>query len=444
MASESKNSAVESVVLPDSEAKSTKKRKGILSRIWNALFRVRGDDYGKRLEHISKEEAAVLARITRRSNSLRRMTRHFIVFSVLIEMDSQFLNVIAGHEWFLLFLSMSLPLALGYCSGFCYHHHKILKLELANESIASLTDCKLGLVSVSYLGSAAENAYKILVDYCYTSLSRINSDSQGPRVMMFFSFACAQSFGDGKDHKTLEKLRAERQAKIDELKEKTNYYITQQLIQRYDPDPAAKAAAATVLASKLGADSGLKVYVADDSNPTASTGKSKDVDLGTNTSGLRQRKQSTHKKTNSSESSHSERFEGVDLPHQQQLVVEHHPQAGLTSNDGGWIARLAALLVGEDPAHSYALICGNCHMHNGLARKEDFPYITYYCPHCNALNRPKQSDDRVFVSGSATPTSMSANADNNDNVVGSPGGSTVEEISPSATSVANATETSES
>ena len=36
---------------------------------------------------------------------------------------------------------------------------------------------------------------------------------------------------DNKDHKTLERLRAERQAKIDELKEKTNYYTTQQLIQ---------------------------------------------------------------------------------------------------------------------------------------------------------------------------------------------------------------------
>lgn len=41
----------------------------------------------------------------------------------------------------------------------------------------------------------------------------------------------------------------------------------------------------------------------------------------------------------------------------------------------------------------------------GLARKEDFPYITYYCPHCQALNRPKQSDERV--SGSSTPTSGS-------------------------------------
>lgn len=37
--------------------------------------------------------------------------------------------------------------------------------------------------------------------------------------------------GDRKDAKTLERLRAERQAKIDELKERTNYYTTQQLIQ---------------------------------------------------------------------------------------------------------------------------------------------------------------------------------------------------------------------
>jgi hypothetical protein len=35
--------------------------------------------------------------------------------------------------------------------------------------------------------------------------------------------------GDCKDHQRLERLKAE-QEKINELKEKTNYYITQQLI----------------------------------------------------------------------------------------------------------------------------------------------------------------------------------------------------------------------
>jgi hypothetical protein len=34
-----------------------------------------------------------------------------------------------------------------------------------------------------------------------------------------------------KDKDTLERLRAERKAKIDELKDRTNYYLTQELIQ---------------------------------------------------------------------------------------------------------------------------------------------------------------------------------------------------------------------
>ena len=37
---------------------------------------------------------------------------------------------------------------------------------------------------------------------------------------------------------------------------------------------------------------------------------------------------------------------------------------------------------------------------SGLARKQDFPYITYYCPHCHALNRPKQLEEHVSSSSS--------------------------------------------
>ncbi|XP_052203647.1 uncharacterized protein At2g24330-like isoform X2 [Diospyros lotus] len=201
---------------------------------------------------------------------------------------------------------------------------------------------------------------------------------------------------DRKDQKALDKLRAERQAIIDELKEKTNYYTTQQLIQRYDPDPAAKAAAATVLASKLGAESGLKVYVGDESKLSVPTGKSNDVEL-VQSNGLRNRKelQTRYVNTVSDVLQHSDKDlkstgnPVPDISEHNQLVFEHdHP--GSTTHDGGWVARIAALLVGEDPSQSYALICGHCRMHNGLARKEDFAFITYYCPHCNALNRSKQ------------------------------------------------------
>ncbi|ONK57211.1 uncharacterized protein A4U43_C10F17740 [Asparagus officinalis] len=197
---------------------------------------------------------------------------------------------------------------------------------------------------------------------------------------------------DRKDQKTLERLRAERKAKLDELKERTNYYTTQQLIQRYDLDPAAQAAAASVLASKLGIDSGLKVFLGDEANANPSSARSNDVEL-VQPGGLRNRRQ-THSRNNSNGSSGMPQSM-VEVPNESgagaqivssrgQMVVEHH--RGPSPSDGGWIGRIAALLVGEDPSHCYALICGNCLRHNGLARREDFPHIIYYCPHCNALN----------------------------------------------------------
>lgn len=337
---------------PASKATTKKKKKGILSRIWNGIFRIHGDDFEKRLQYISKEEATVLARMKKRSQSWRRMIRHLIIFSVIFEV-----------------------IAVGY---------------------AIITTRSTDL-------NWKMRAFRVLPMFLLPAVS-----SLAYTTFISFTRMC-----DRKDQKTLERLRAERQAKIDELKEKTNYYSTQQLIQRYDPDPAAKAAAATVLASKLGADSGLKVYVGDESNLHTPTGRSNDVEV-VQSGGLRNRKQ-PHTGSASAGSSpmhhsgegtpHSPLNDDAHASEHNQLVVNHQYPQESSTNDGGWIARIAALLVGEDPTQSYALICGNCHMHNGLARKEDFPYITYYCPHCQALNRPKQSEERT--SSSSTPNSGS-------------------------------------
>lgn len=143
------------------------------------------------------------------------------------------------------------------------------------------------------------------------------------------------------------------------------------MFQRYDPDPAAKAAAASVLASKLGADSGLKVYLGEESKLNVPQGKSNDVQL-VQSDGLRNRKQHITR-TSSEGSSPSQQFvqemphdyaiDGPEAHAQPQTIVEHHQSSG--RSDGGLFARIAALLVGEDPTQCYALICGNCHMHNG-------------------------------------------------------------------------------
>ncbi|CAL9047867.1 uncharacterized protein At2g24330 [Musa acuminata AAA Group] len=343
--------ATAAVVDPANSSKGGKQpRRGVVSRLWRGIFGA-DDDFQKKLEHLSKEEASVHARLKRRAKSSRKMTRNIIVSSVILEVVAVTCAIVTTRS-----------------------------VDL---------DWKM-------------RAIRVLPMFVLPGLSTI----------IYSALVSFTRMLDDKDQKTLERLRAERQAKIDELKEKTNYYNTQQLIQRYDLDPAAKAAAATVLASKLGADSGLKVHVGDES--TSSTlGKSNDVEL-VQSSGLHNRKP-MHRRGHSTGSSTTSQIidktlneyvaDTQEIGSPNQRVVEHF--RGSAFDDGGWLARVAALLVGEDPTQCYALICAHCHMHNGLAKKEDFAYITYYCPHCHALNGGSRHSEEELgsSSGKDTPTS---------------------------------------
>lgn len=113
----------------------------------------------------------------------------------------------------------------------------------------------------------------------------------------------------------------------------------------------------------------------DESKLTAApVGKSNDVEL-VPPGGLRNRKQvqtrdgSTVLHPHEEEMLHQTGPEGLDISSHQQLVVEHHQPTGSSTQDSGWFARIAALLVGDDPTQSYALICGNCHVHNGKGKE---------------------------------------------------------------------------
>lgn len=319
-----------------------KEKKGIFSRFWNGLIRLHGDDFEKRLQYISKEEASILARMKKRSTRWRKTARNVIVSSLFLEV-----------------------LAIGYA----IMTTRSVKLDTKMRALRVFPIFVLPVISW-----ALYSGLKSLTGMC-----------------------------ERKDQRTLESLRAERQEKIDELKERTNYYNTQQLIQRYDTDPAAKAAAASVLASKLGADSGLQFLLDESHLNQHGIGKSSDVEL-MQSSGLRRRTPSEAARSPGSNfDKDSFQYAGsevseVSLP--SELIVDHQTPVAITPQDGGWMARLAALLVGEDPTQSYALICGNCHMHNGLARKEDFLVITYYCPHCHALNKSRNFDENSTANNS--------------------------------------------
>ncbi|XP_020595482.1 uncharacterized protein At2g24330-like [Phalaenopsis equestris] len=328
-------------------------RRGIISRIWRGIIGVKNEDYEKKLQHLSKEEAAVDAKMKRRAQSSRRRARNLIMLSVTFEVVAVSIAVIA-----------------------------IKSLDLTGPMKFFRTLPAILLPGLSYV------VYSLL-----ESLTRML---------------------DRKDQKTLERLRAERKAKLDELKEKTNYYTTQQLIQRYDLDQAAKIAAASVLASRLGTESGLNFHIGDEPAKTTETIKSSGIVRAQSGPDLQRKQPSASKGTTQLPEIPKEvgsSPQGHVAAAHDQVVVEHF--RGSSGTDGGWVARIAALLVGEDPSQCYALICGNCHKHNGLSRKEDFPHITYYCPHCHALNTSMKIDNQNLpLTGSNTGSVTSAETKN--------------------------------
>ncbi|KAK6155530.1 hypothetical protein DH2020_009778 [Rehmannia glutinosa] len=349
MAAESKNDVKDSVTTTDTVIKKTKKKKGLLSRLWGAIFRLHGDDFEKRLQYISKEEAAVLSRITRRSQSWRRMNRHLIIFSVLFE-NGGFI--------------ISQAIAVGYA----IMTTRSLDLNWKMRAYACPTNVYAASIVFPYLLLPSEASQGCVV-HC-SGMTLI----QQPKPPL-------------------------------QLCWRPNWVLILVLKYMWETSLRTMCLLERAMMRKL---QGLADYEIGN-HPLAKNS-------------TMQNPPARH--------TEEEMLDGADMSQQRQMVVEHHPQAGLSTNDGGWIARLAALLVGEDPTQSYALICGNCHMHNGLARKEDFPYVTYYCPHCNALNRPKQPDERVSGANSPAMTSTVEDA------VPSAGGSIADKISASNSPVA--------
>ncbi|KAI4379710.1 hypothetical protein MLD38_005972 [Melastoma candidum] len=322
-----------------------------MSGILRGIFGLgRDDDYERKLRNISKEESSLLARIQGRSNSSSRAVRLLLFSSFALEV-----------------------VAISYA---------IAKLR---SSSSDWSDRIISILPVLVLPG--------LTVLCYWTIHRL-----------------AKILND-KDQKKLERLQAQRQAKIDELKQRTNFYAAQQLIQRYDPDPMTQAAAASIFGSKSVANSDSQASATDE---TLLARKSSAVESG-NPIGLRKRpvKGSPKRDGESGGSSHADHSEitprDAEMEVEEfingQIIVDHYDSTAAIE-DCGWITRITSLLVGEDRTESCPLICGNCHKHNGLATKEDFPTIMYYCPHCHAFNRPKNMEKATDFFGSSDKSSL--------------------------------------
>lgn len=130
----------------------------------------------------------------------------------------------------------------------------------------------------------------------------------------------------------------------------------------------AKEAAARVLAAKLGTEAGFKLSPEQSQSDEMATDTMK-VDQDGSSVGIRRRilppNGSSLRSGESSPSSQQLEEKTTASQYRANGPLQPRMDGEPKPSSGGWVARLAAILVGEDPTQSYALICGNCNMHNG-------------------------------------------------------------------------------
>lgn len=69
-----------------------------------------------------------------------------------------------------------------------------------------------------------------------------------------------------------------------------------------------------------------------------------------------------------------------------QLTAPARPPGPILPRDRSAVDKLVDYLLGDGPNNRYALICRQCHSHNGMSLREDFEFVAFRCCYCNAFN----------------------------------------------------------
>ncbi|KAJ7617586.1 hypothetical protein DFH06DRAFT_100253 [Mycena polygramma] len=203
----------------------------------------------------------------------------------------------------------------------------------------------------------------------------------GPIVILFIRRIVQVWYarkGDAED-KTLQVLLKAQRAKVEEIKKKTNFYETRELLSRYDSANGGN-----------GSVSSPNTPVRGGKGPRPSTPPPPSHSAAPSPSGAPLQSQSTA-----------------------------HPPPPAPTHRRGWFDALADVLVGPDDAalsaaqkqamdekQKYALICEGCWKHCGLVPEGVWGGMQFTCPKCGHFNASPQSRGLVPASqSSASPLS---------------------------------------
>ncbi|ETS64958.1 hypothetical protein PaG_00401 [Moesziomyces aphidis] len=187
------------------------------------------------------------------------------------------------------------------------------------------------------------------------------------------------------EDKHLIDLRRQKREKVDEIKRATKYDHLRMLLDKYDEGGPKPAEAATPVKQKAGSKSGSPS--SKQGTPPAGASTSTPPHSG-NVPAL------------STPEAHALQAQRMALMRQQGGVGIPAPVRPAVVLQKTWMDKVADAILGADPTatgpeQKYALICARCHMHNGLALKEEFHEVQYVCPHCGHFNSRRPSSAPV-------------------------------------------------
>jgi len=224
----------------------------------------------------------------------------------------------------------------------------------------------LGLWYAQVLPQASRHAINSPVDKAIKGFPAI----LGP-IIILFTRRIVQLWYNRKgnaEEKSLATLKLSRRNKVEEIKKKTNYYETRDLLERYEDGPARGLSPAWPKNGPVG-------RVQHQQPPSTPQRATPAVPPNTPASSLAT----------------------PISPGLQNQLVARTPQQPLQPPRKQWYDKLADVLLGDEEPHlnaaasRYALICQKCFTHNGLVKEDMWEDAQYVCPRCGHFNPSARS-----------------------------------------------------
>ncbi|KAH6891585.1 hypothetical protein BKA70DRAFT_1201672 [Coprinopsis sp. MPI-PUGE-AT-0042] len=215
----------------------------------------------------------------------------------------------------------------------------------------------------------------------------------GPIVALFIR-RIVQIWYDRKgnaEEKQLQRLMKERRDKVEEIKKKTNYYTTRDLLQKYDETSSGNPGETPLRKRNGGPVPPNTPFTPRQPQPQQQQGPRAPLAID------------PRLRTPASKPPVDPRLTGLfraSEPHaasSNMFTSAITPSYQVVPPRKQWYDKVADAILGDDdssfqsPSSRYALICEKCFMHNGLVKESMWEEAQYVCPKCGHFNASVRS-----------------------------------------------------